>query len=340
MKKFKLIKTYPDCYLKIGEEVVFPDNVTSIDIFFEDYTYTYTLDQCIEFPEFWEEVIDKEFEVITLSYENRLYYLSTEFSGSLYNNQVKYIDEDNVGFLVLSQCNVYPEQTINSIKRLSDNQIFSIGDKVLTDFSVDGVQVIKEFTLEDDKLHIKLGKENSVVFISYRKLDKLRVAEVILTTDDGVDLYHGDRYYSVSDTLAIDECITNEKTWYVMNVKRFSTLSKAEHYVYEVLADKNKPKVIFRTEDGVDITDNSTEVWLVTREHLTWFNDTYKLSSIWSMDHYYIFSSREAQQEFLLNNRPLLTLKEVDDLLFKWDVPMNGVYSALKNLAYSKFNGK
>lgn len=67
MKKYKLIKEYPGSP-KLGTEIINNENVNSAHTL--DKTHYYNGYKIQEYPEFWEEVVEKDYEI--LSYISKL----------------------------------------------------------------------------------------------------------------------------------------------------------------------------------------------------------------------------------------------------------------------------
>lgn len=158
MSKFKLIKEYPHSP-KLG-------TVISRRTIGEDYwtydNYTVVLlrrDTPENYPEFWEKVIEKDYEILSLKHYK-----------------------------------------INSVKRLSDGEIFTIGDKVqdsLTDILTGNkVQTINYFH-SGDKLICQTKSGTTI------PLSTIRKAEPILVTEEGVEICKGDSIYAVTNCFTL-----------------------------------------------------------------------------------------------------------------------------------------
>lgn len=132
-----------------------------------------------------------------------------------------------------------PFEVVTEVKRLSDNKVFKIGDKVTSDFEKDGVQGISSFVSKPNEgVCVKLIKPNVQGFVSYRKLKHIEhIKEPLFTTEDGKDIYLGDKYY-------VPQVRGEHKEWtgkalefetenvdYGNDVKRFSTKEAAEEYI-------------------------------------------------------------------------------------------------------------
>src|SRR5690606_32045441 len=86
---------------------------------------------------------------------------------------------------------VYP---IYSVKRLSDGEIFTIGDDCITRTKHYGK--IKLFEICNDKLYIKSDQNISSAYTC--NINDLKpIKKPLFTTEDGVDVFENDVYYRV-----------------------------------------------------------------------------------------------------------------------------------------------
>ena len=114
MKKYKLIKSYPGCTYNVGEDTLAPEYITRNNktLYLKDY------------PEFWEEVIEKEYKIMgygKITVTKDLW--SIDKNGRYRKNANDTTSQST--FTKLNENNTY---YINSVKRLSDGKIFTIGD--------------------------------------------------------------------------------------------------------------------------------------------------------------------------------------------------------------------
>ena len=168
LKKYKLIKEY-DGSPKLGTIVIKANSyphynfnggnlMTAITQYFVENT-----------PEFWELVKEKEWEIVSESkwVKSNLYFIGG-ITGS--------------------------HKTINSVKRLSDEIIFSIGDKVINPkLKSNASFTITRFELDFEGEHMLALGGNGAVGI--HKIEKYK--EPILITEDGVELFEDDEYFNV-----------------------------------------------------------------------------------------------------------------------------------------------
>ena len=199
-----------------------------------DSRYTSNYRYCFEVennPEFWEKVVEKDYEI--LSFTNHTGQISTKRKNGLFLNSI-----------CTNGSGVYTEEhhlnkwDIQSVKRLSDGSIWTIGEK-----TTDGI--ITKFEILDGVL---------IVFI-----------------------------YDV--------------TWFKLD-----------------LLEKLK-QPLFKTEDGVDIFQGDKVHWVVTRDYRYLYYIPFvstHLESCFSKDGVYkVFSTKEVADEWILMNKPCLSIKEI-----------------------------
>jgi hypothetical protein len=196
MRKFKLIKEYPGSGA-VGT-ISQPNDLLQHD-FFEKYS------------EFWQEVIEKEFEILI--------------------------------------SRVVPQEIL-SIKRLSDGEIFTVGDKFKANIGgSDVIRTIQKIQVEGDAINIQhengdLTNRKCVGIFNQIK----KVKQPIFLTHNGIDIFEGDTVWYVNkENLYHDYAIALARTSFNSNTHAyFLTREGAEEYI-------EKNKVLFTTEDGVGI---------------------------------------------------------------------------------------
>lgn len=214
MKSYKLIKTYPGSP-KLG--FILNDSwkckYGGKD---SDYVINGLSFNPDNYPEFWELVVEKEFEIISyIDDKNNICKLKF--------NEIKWKQE-----FVLDNLHIFK---IHSIKRLSDSEIFIIGDRFTT-ININIVYTnIKEFYINNSgKLCIR-GTNTG----QYTLKNSERVKTPLFQSEDGFDIFEGDEYTIVTnDNFEIKTLTASGNNIY--NVKKFSTKEKAEEYIIE-----NKP---------------------------------------------------------------------------------------------------
>ena len=157
MKKYKLIKTYPGSPLlgKVLEPKVEKDNEDTNNFYWEGSWFNPN-----DFPELWEEVVENNYEIIS--------YWSPRFGDTKYLYYEGHEDWDNI-----NKSKYHP---IHSVKRLSDGEVFTIGDK-FTGYSSNG-NTIRRFALMGGTLFIHTTNQGTIsntpgigLFKSIKKVD-------------------------------------------------------------------------------------------------------------------------------------------------------------------------
>jgi len=197
MKKYKLIKEYPGSY-KIGYTTIQVEPCPS----------------CSNYPEFWQPVVEKDYEILLISLHRSDKPKITNMIGC-----------GNDYILSLLNCD---GNKIHSIKRLSDSEIFTIGDK-----TYDGK--ITKFELNNNN-SINVFIEN----VTWIKLDLLIKSKTpLFKTEDGVDIFEGNNYYFIvlNNNLSVNWqvqksiCDWNNPLKPPLGKIQFSTKEKAEEYI-------------------------------------------------------------------------------------------------------------
>lgn len=251
--KYKLIKKYPTCNWELG------DIITLNNGYYTGKNYNF-YESPSNYPEFWELVVEKDYEILTYQqqngnqlfdlqdngrYKTRLFNLNIEFEEAVFNKN----------------------NPIISIKRLSDGEIFTIGDKTGTPGNI---YPIAEFKISDT--------ENTILVSSY---------------------YENGRSGGYNIRLK--------------NVIKSKT-------------------VLFKTEDGVDIFEDKE--FNCVNQHLYLFKEK-GLHCIYLGPHIKIFSTKEAAEEYILLNKPVLSLNDYYSL-FDEDIYDYGIGEKLKKLVKQK----
>lgn len=133
---------------------------------------------------------------------------------------------------------LYKGNILYNVKRLSDNQEFTIGDKVLN--SRNELKTILGF-VDTCNIQVELGTGNFVDYID-NLCNIQHYKEPILTTEDGYEMYEGDKVYFVEIGEYLHkgcETVNSYKYNYILDkdFKFFKTKENAEKYIYE-----NKPE--------------------------------------------------------------------------------------------------
>lgn len=216
LKKYRLIREYPGSP-KLGTiascskghgTIQFESSkgklsylASSADDFFENLV--------VNQPEFWQEVVEKDYEILKLALARSIKPEVRDFEGY----SLDYIN----GLLACK------DNYIHSVKRLSDFEVFTIGDKC-KDINTNCITTVSEITLKDTICFI------NGVNINYLK----KVKQPLFTTEDGVDVYPEGRISTVlSNTMELYtiDGLAGKNTTPVKGFKYFSTKEAAEEYI-------------------------------------------------------------------------------------------------------------
>jgi hypothetical protein len=145
---------------------------------------------------------------------------------------------------------------IHSVKRLSDGEVFTVGDKVT--FSTKYPNFNIEKIIYDEKEKTIELRGNSL-FCSLLQSNVQKVKKPIFTTEDGVDIFKGDIIFVVHESFRIEKFSALNSARYH---KKFSTKEAAEEYVL-----MNKP--CLSINDVLQCIPKLSNRLLTTLEELT-----------------------------------------------------------------------
>ena len=167
------------------------------------------------YPEFWELVVEKDYEILFVITNNN------KFIEKVYNQDAT----------------IEPYWKIHSVKRLSDGEIFTIGDIIDTRVDNKYKQEILEINLGINDLLLKdklIFKTKSGYVVSHIAV---KVKMPLCTTEDGVDIYLGNKSWILHKNswyLSPAAIVHNNSNWTPNENEahwRFSTKEKAEEYI-------------------------------------------------------------------------------------------------------------
>jgi len=119
---------------------------------------------------------------------------------------------------------------IYSVKRLSDDVEFKIGDKYILRYNKGAVvSPIKNFVNCSDDIIIYTEHGDMIYFDCWTNIS---INEKVLTTEDGVDVYEGNKIFALSsvDTPVYTISVPNKKEYLNPLNKYFSTEESAKEY--------------------------------------------------------------------------------------------------------------
>lgn len=200
MKQYKLIKEYPGSPT-LG--YIITPNIGA------EYYYS-------SFPEFWQQVVEKEYEILSYISKDNKVMLHAPFL------------ENSETFYKTSGYKIY------SIKRLSDGEVFTVGDNVqLLDWNTINTKINTILLNNNNNVYFEIIQDKNIASYETKKLKNWRkVKKPLFTTEDGVEIYKGGKFCSVMDyTLhSIDKTAENVEYRYDL-FKFFSTKEAAEEYI-------------------------------------------------------------------------------------------------------------
>lgn len=207
--KYKLIKEYP------GSPKL--QYITTND-------GCYFMTECKNYPEFWEPVVEKDYEILSLIFN--------KYGNLIKKDTILTKNNDNFENLLEHGC-----WNIHSVKRLSDGEIFTIGDLVGTPGSV---YPLKEFKIIDSEntvaAHYYKDKIGGSGHYNHRLKNLKKAKQPLFTTEDDVDIFEGDEFYSTRKDCSDSILKYNGNCLEIASTKceefvDFSTKEKAEEYV-------------------------------------------------------------------------------------------------------------
>lgn len=212
MNKYKLVKCYP------GSPVlgyVLDNTHGFVDAIHPE-----------KYPEFWERVEERDYDI--LSFKGNV-------SGEIYKLDIKgnYKRLPYSSPLNLSYC-LKQNYSINSVKRLTDGEIFTVGDKVRLNFNKKSIsKTINKIAIEKigvcpEQLFIYTDGEQSTIN------NYVKANEPLFKTEDDVDIYEGDRFWFVAGGFTGNSpgsLIADKGVQTQFAEARFSTKEAAEEYL-------------------------------------------------------------------------------------------------------------
>jgi hypothetical protein len=267
--------------------------------------------------DYWEEVIEKEWDI--LSFKN-------ESNNQIYIKRGHIWDSgSDIGARSYEYCLKY--YSIFSAKNLKTGEVVTIGNEY-----EEGVVVSFSITIYGEKLLVGFKSFH----FSCNILDLTPIKQPLFTTYDGVDIYE---YTNRGFVWVIDN-----KFEYVLPVrdvnvrgslttpetyKVFSTKESAEKWIKE-----NTKKPLFISEDGIEIFEGdetyAVRLWdFGVSEKKIYYGASLNLK---------YFAEKERAEEYILMNKPLLSVNDIIDILdksnaeqFRGSIPIKALVNFCKN---------
>lgn len=210
MKKYKLIKEYPGSP-RLGTELT--PKVDKEDTDTNNFYWEGSWFNPNNYPEFWEEIIEKDYEILEIQGK----YGSISSYKEQYDSDLK-------------------DKSIYKIKRLSDDEIFTIDDIVIGNSNI-------KYNISSFVINGRFGK----IIINGHDIhlnECTKVKQPLFTTEDCVDIFDGNEFYFIAQNFSGNTCGKLKAKLGVLaefSEARFSTKEKAEEYIL-----MNKPCLSFQ----------------------------------------------------------------------------------------------
>ena len=280
---------------------------------------------------------------------------------------------------------------IHSVKRLSDGEVFTVGDKIkvrnhgsskrldeivikneqssfrdgiwfyysmgcshfenaikvkqpifLTHdgkdiFEGDKVWYVNKKNLYHDYIiafpEVKFYSDINVHFLTEEAVeDYIEKNKVLFTTEDGKDIFAGDKVWWVNKkTFYSNYFVPSAPVTHFLNINAyFLTQEEAKEYI-------EKNKVLFTTEDGVDIKIGDTYYFVDTDDNLVHIQSAHVRSGLYTERAY--FSTFETAQYYVIVNAKVLSIEEFWEFVSK---PASNIVKQkqLKRLVKERLNLK
>lgn len=223
MKKYKLIQIYPGSS-KLGTIKRIKEN--------HELYFHY-----INYPEFWQEVVEKDYEILKIRVISENYGILKKETICNFKINEKGVSSWEIkngiydSFNCESKC-FYEWFEIYQIKRLSDDEIFTIGDDILEQREHSKIEY---FEIRGNDLVLRINhqitKGSSTILIS-SNFNKLK--QPLFKTEDGIDIFEGDVFVTITKNLNINSVKRFTGGYITIPSKSelsFSTKEKAEEYI-------------------------------------------------------------------------------------------------------------
>jgi hypothetical protein len=306
MKTFKNRKTGALAYYKDG---ILNQDGCCVEIGFEPSS------------EYWEEVT--KYQVLSVKTDDE--------SISTLQNNGKYFIEDNPlrtkfdpnGFF----CGTTLEQeladgsVIYSVKRLSDNVVFTVGDRAQTigkyPHTISSIEIRQKNKNRDEKDGIDriwLNWESGCGGNWLEDTEKVKTP--ILTTYDGVELFGGESIYGVTNDFQL--CYVSMAT--KENVQRCKVFAKKENADEYIRTYKN-----YKTVDGKQIVEGDVFYLYDSVYYKCLYGSFGQFkSSKWDGKRY---RTEEEVLQKIRTEKPQYSLNQVEKYLLKY-LPLNTIYQS------------
>lgn len=233
MRKFRLIKAYPMLDELGMIATLDEDRQVCTYINKNGQNCAVHFENVLKFPEFWEEIIDKDYEILAFSKNvdgvEHLFHLRKE-------GGYKHEDSSSIPLYSLDYLLALPHLHIHSVKRLSDGEIFTVGDKVSMVFIDKTIDLpITGINIEGDNLYLR-GKEGTTSFSKchIKYLEKAK-EQPLFVTEDGYPVFRYNHLPLYNVYLwGFTIWVNDENSLYdpdLINFKYFTNKKAAENFI-------------------------------------------------------------------------------------------------------------
>jgi hypothetical protein len=305
MRKFKLIKEYPGS--KALGTILQPNDSLQHDF-------------CEKYSEYWQEIKEGNYQIMSFTATNRWSgKVATLLPNGHYSTNpddnygwtlremleiLSYVAKDNPKMITLKRRGAHLHKEywkIHSVKRLSDGEIFTVGDIISckngsSNKKLNGIKLVNDDSSYANGIwfHYSSG-------CSHFK-HAIKEKQPIFLTHDGKDIFEGDKVIWVNkDSLYHDTFTATAEVKFCSDLNAyFISAVDAQNYI-----NKNTP--IFTTQDGVRIKKD--EIVYVVDGGLTSID---MISNFVPQDYptRKAFSTSKAAQDYIVENKYALSIKE------------------------------
>jgi hypothetical protein len=229
--KYKLIKAFPG-RKEVGLEVTFGDWGLTGECYqgkVVNTTVRYSKEAIENFPEFWKKIGPFDYEILKIEKGSVIYIKNA--LGSFDTVCTKLIDYEEIISM--------PEIVITQVKRLSDGVVFSIGDRIVVQYThQETKRNIRKFTLSDSDADQILVSIDDAFDKSYSGGNGCALSvchpytnPVLFVSEDGVEMYEGDSYYYIGLDLQVVHL--NPPTTVPVPFPKYKSKDRAETFLFE-----------------------------------------------------------------------------------------------------------
>ncbi len=308
MQKYKLISNYPG--RTIGDIALYVPETCVDNFVWETDRKAIPRDFQPDVTPNWFESVNQDYEIMSYKYSGNIYnFVRTGSKGREYEVGLGILQEKTFKHL-----SAKPE--IHSVKRLSDGEIFTVGDRVVCNeiFNevITGIKPFQDNYLQFDFVNC----ENN--FTTDSEWERMTHRKFLLKTHDCVDIYTGDSYtFLWTERPAYDQAVNTlydveTADWYPGCMPSehaifFSTREAGEKYLQSLTP-------IFTTEDGVKIFDSKKKLTWVRLDDMKYGVQPFVHNNLCFQENFKFFSTEAAAIDFINQKKPLFTTEDCVDI--------------------------